>query len=429
MERRSISYENISRVEGQGSLRVSISGDRAVDARFEVFEAPRFFEAFVRGRSALEMPELTSRICGICPIAHVIAAARAVENALALNVDERSVSLRKALALSGIMQSHVLHMYFLAAPDFLGYPSAIAASRDLKEVVLRGMRMKRTANMVSEFIGGRVVHPVTVVVGGLSRSPPSERLGEVVKSLDSALDDAMETVRLVSGFKYPEFEANHVDVALYSDREYPINEGVVTTSSGLKFNERSYREYVYEEQAAHSNTKRSRLREGGSSFAVGPISRFNLNYSSLCDRAKEAAEVAGVRPPVRNPFKSTVIRAIEVVQAVEEMRQILKGRIRVPPPREARLRQGVGAAATEAPRGLLYHFYTLDREGRVSNCDIVTPTAHNSLRIEDDVYELTPSIASFGDEDLRKLFGMLVRAYDPCISCSVHEMRIEVSRC
>jgi len=428
MEKRNILYEYISRVEGQGSLRVSISGDKAVDARFEVFEAPRFFEAFVRGRSALEMPELTSRICGICPIAHVITAARAIENALALVVDERAVALRKALALSGIMQSHVLHIYFLAAPDFLGYPSAIAASRDLRDVVARGMRLKRTANMVSEYIGGRAVHPVAVVVGGLSRPPPRERLSEVMSSLDSALGDALETVRLVSGFRYPDFETDHIDVALHSEREYPINEGTIAASSGVSFVERMYRENVYEEQVAHSNTKRSRLRDGGKPFAVGPISRFNLNYDSLCDSAKEAAEAAGVKPPVRNPFKSTIVRAIEVVQAVEEMRRILRDGVAVPPPREARLRQGVGAAATEAPRGLLYHYYALDRDGRVSSCDIVTPTAHNSLRIEEDVYELTPSVASSSDEDLRRLFGMLVRAYDPCISCSVHAMRIEVNR-
>lgn len=428
MERRNILYEYISRVEGEGSLRVSISGEKAVEARFEVFEAPRFFEAFVRGRSALEMPELTSRICGICPIAHVITAARAVENALALVVDERAVALRKALALSGIMQSHVLHMYFLAAPDFLGYSSAISAYNDLKDVVLRGMRLKRTANLVSEYIGGRAVHPVTVVVGGLSKSPPRENLSNILSSLDSALGDAQETVKLVSKFRYPDFETDHIDVALHSEREYPINEGTICTSSGSSFAERFYRENVYEEQAAHSNTKRSRLRDGGKPFAVGPISRFNLNYNSLCDRAKEAAEIAGIKPPVRNPFKSTVVRAVEVVQAVEEMRQILRGGVVVPPPREARLRQGVGAAATEAPRGLLYHYYAFDRDGKVSNCDIVTPTAHNSLRIEEDVYELTPSVVSASDEELKKLFGMLVRAYDPCISCSVHAMRIEVHR-
>ncbi|MGQ9596328.1 MAG: Ni/Fe hydrogenase subunit alpha, partial [Thermoproteota archaeon] len=391
------------------------------------FEAPRFFEAFLNGRKALELPELTSRICGICPIAHVITAAKAVENALEVSLDERTIALRKALALSGIMQSHALHIYFLAAPDFLGYPSAIAASRNLMDVVRRGFRLKKIANMVSEYIGGRAVHPVTLTVGGFSRPPPAERLDEVVKALDSAIEDAFETVKLVSGFRYPEFEPNHINVALSSNDGYAITEGVAKTSSGEHFDAREYRKHVSEEQVPYSNTKRSMLRKN-SSFEVGPVARFNLNYESLCDRAKEAAEAAGLKPPVRNPFKSTVIRAVEIVQAVEEMRSILKEGVNVPPPKKPRFRQSTGAALTEAPRGLLYHSYTLNREGNVLSADIVTPTAHNSWRVEEDVFDLVPSVTSMDDEALKNLLGMLVRAYDPCISCSVHTFTIRLTR-
>ncbi|MBO3809050.1 MAG: nickel-dependent hydrogenase large subunit [Candidatus Brockarchaeota archaeon] len=203
---RTIVYDYISRVEGEGSLEVAISNGRVSDAKLKIFEAPRFFEAFLRGRKASELPELSSRICGICPIAHAITAAKAVENAFEVSLDERTVALRKALALSGIMQSHALHIYFLAAPDFLGYPSAIAASKDMADVVRRGFRLKRVANMVSEYIGGRAVHPVTLVAGGFTRPPPTDRLDEVVKALEAAFEDAFETVKLVSGFNYPEFE-------------------------------------------------------------------------------------------------------------------------------------------------------------------------------------------------------------------------------
>lgn len=424
---RTIVYDYISRVEGQGSLEVKISDGKAIDAKLEIFEAPRFFEAFLRGRRALELPELTSRICGICPIAHTITAAKAVENALEVSLDERTIALRKALALSGIMQSHALHIYFLAAPDFLGYPSAIAASKNLMDVVRRGFRLKKTANMVSEYIGGRAVHPVTLTVGGFSRPPPAERLDEVVKALDSAVEDAFETVKLVSGFKYPEFEPNHINVALSSNDGYAITEGVAKTSSGEYFDAREYRKHVSEEQVPHSNTKRAMLKKN-SSFEVGPVARFNLNYESLCDRAKEAAEAAGLKPPVRNPFKSTVVRAVEIVQAVEEMRNILKEGANVPPLKKPRPRQSTGAALTEAPRGLLYHSYALDRDSNVLSADIVTPTAHNSWRVEEDVFDLVPSVASMDDEALKNLLGMLVRAYDPCISCSVHAFTIKLTR-
>jgi len=424
---RTIVYDYISRVEGEGSLEVKISEGKAVDAKLEIFEAPRFFEAFLRGRKALELPELTSRICGICPIAHVITAAKAVENALEISLDERTIALRKALALSGIMQSHALHVYFLAAPDFLGYSSAIAASKDLMDVVRRGFRLKRIANMVSEYIGGRAVHPVTLTVGGFSRPPLAERLDEIVKLLDSAIEDAFETVKLVSGFKYPEFEPNHVNVALSSNDSYAITEGLAKTSSGEYFDSREYRRHVSEEQVPHSNTKRSKLKNN-SSFEVGPVARFNLNYESLCDMAKEAAEKAGLKPPVRNPFKSTMVRAVEIVQAIDEMRSILKEGVNVPPPRKPRLRQSTGAALTEAPRGLLYHSYALDRDGRVLSADIVTPTAHNSWRVEEDVFDLVPSVASMDDEALKNLLGMLVRAYDPCISCSVHAFTVKLTR-
>jgi len=424
---RKIAYEYVSRVEGQGSLEVCISGSNAVEVRFEVFEPPRFFEAFVKGRNVLELPELTARICGVCPIAHAITAAKAIENALKVSIDEETVTLRKALALSGIMQSHALHIYFLAAPDYLGYPSAIAASKDLEEVVLRGLRLKRVANMVSEWIGGRSVHPVTLVVGGLSRPPPKERLYQIRESLNQALEDAVKTVELVSGFNYPDFEPNHIDVALSGRTSYPIIEGGVGTSSGQYFDERTYRGNVVEEQVPYSNTKRSRLKEGGS-FEVGPTARFNLNYSFLCDGAKEAAEKAGLKPPVMNPFKATVVRAVEVVQAIEEMQESFGVGVAEPPSHTVRLQQGSGAAVTEAPRGLLYHAYTMDKEGKVLNSDIVTPTAHNAFRIEEDIREFTPTIVHLDDEAVMRLYGMLIRAYDPCISCSVHAFNIKVLR-
>ncbi|MEM3711980.1 MAG: Ni/Fe hydrogenase subunit alpha [Thermoproteota archaeon] len=424
---RTIVYDYISRVEGQGSLEVTVSNGKVKDARLEIFEAPRFFEAFLKGRKALELPELTSRICGICPIAHAITAAKAVENALEISLDERTIALRKALALSGMMQSHALHIYFLAAPDFLGYPSAIAASKSLLDVVSRGFRLKRIANMVSEYIGGRAVHPVTLTVGGFTRSPPGEKLDGIVKALDSAIPDALETVNLVSGFKYPEFEPDHVNIALSDNDGYAITEGSARTNSGEYFNGNDYRKYVSEEQVPYSNTKRSMFK-GNTPFEVGPIARFNINYDSLCDRAKEAAEKVGLKPPVKNPFKSTIVRAIEIIQAIEEMRNILKDGVKVPPPRKIKLRQGIGAALTEAPRGLLYHSYVIDRDGNVSKADIVTPTAHNSWRIERDVFEIVPSVVDLDDNSLRGLLGMLVRAYDPCISCSVHAFTVRLIR-
>lgn len=427
MAERKIVYEYISRVEGQGSLEVTLRENKTARARFEIFEAPRFFEALVKGRKAVELPEITTRVCGICPIAHSITATRAVENGLGIVVDDRTSAMRKVLALSGILQSHALHIYLLAAPDFLGYAGFMKPAKDLRETILTGLRLKRIANRISEWVGGRAVHPVTVVVGGFSRSPPREDADQIMESLDLAFKDAIKTIELVTSFKYPDFEPEHEFVCVSGKNGYPINEGLIHSSSGLHFDESSYQQYIVEEQVPYSNTKRSRLKNGGS-FEVGPVSRFNLNYDLLGDAAKEAAEHAGIESSVKNPFKSTIVRSIEALQAIDEMRNLIREGFAVPPPTRFTIAPGRGSAVTEAPRGLLYHSYNLNMEGKVASADIVTPTANNSYRLEEDVAELAPSVAHLSDQELVKLFGMLVRAYDPCISCSVHELHVRVKR-
>lgn len=415
----------IARVEGQGAINVEVTSSGNTSAQFAVFEPIRLFEAFLIGRKYYEVHELASRICGICPITHQITALRAIENALKVEVTPQTRALRRLLALSGWIQSHTLSLYFLTAPDYLGFDGAISMASKHEDAVKQGLRLKKLGNDLSETVGGRAVHPISAVVGGFTKAPTKEELAKIRERLKKEKDDIWSAVDLFSGFNYPEIDRKTELVAISSDEEYAVNEGRLRSIGGIDSPEQDYRIHVQEKEVDYSNTKSSLVK--GNDFLVGPIARVSLNNQKLTPDAKKAAKRLGLDLPCHDPFANIKARVVELVYALDECMRIID-MIRLDfSEQPIRAEIGTpceGAALTEAPRGLLYHWYKLDRSGVVQQADIVPPTAHNSTSIEASLCALAPKLLKEG-QDLTLGCEMLVRAYDPCISCSVHVARVE----
>ena len=423
----SIFVDYVARVEGQGSLDIKVSGGKVEYAKFSVYEPPRFFEAFLVGRRCDEVHELTSRICGICPVAHQITALRAVENALGIEVSQQTRDLRRLLALSAHISSHVLNLYFLAAPDYFGYESIIPMARHNSDIFRRALALKKVGNDLTELIGGRSVHPISAIVGGFTALPDRDSLKTIGARLVEAKEYALKDVELFNNLKIPSFERRCEHVALRSDSEYAVNEGRLASTDGLNVAERDYRKYIAERQVPHSIAKHSYVKNR-SSIMVGPLPRVNLNFDKLSPDAQDAAKQIGFRPPVFKPYMSIVARALEVVNAIDESIRIIDRLDLEEEKPSFEIKAGGGAAITEAPRGILYHYYKFDREGKVEKADIVTPTAHYAYNIEKDMYELVPNLLDQPLEEATLKCEMLVRAYDPCISCSAHFVKLKVEK-
>lgn len=410
----------VARVEGQGAINVEVTSAGKARAQFAVFEPIRFFEAFLVGRKYHEIHELASRICGICPIAHQMTALRAVENALKVEVTPQTRALRRLLALSGWIQSHTLSLYFLTAPDYLGFDSAIGMASKYVDAIKQALRLKKLGNDLSEMVGGRAVHPISSVVGGFTKTPRKEDLAEIRQRSRRTKEDLWNTVDLFRSFDYPEIDRKSELIAISSDEEYAVNKGRLRSSSGLDSLEEEYRIHVQEKELNYSNTKNSLVK--GNDFLVGPIARVNLNYQKLTPDAKKAAEILGLNLPCYDPFANIKARVVELIYALDESIRIMDTlRLDVSEqPIQAEIGTPCeGAALTEAPRGLLYHWYKLDSSGVVQKADIVPPTAHNSASIEASLCDLAPKLLK-KDQNITLGCEKLVRAYDPCISCSVH---------
>jgi len=425
MNAKSFTVDYVSRVEGQGALDVVLSRDGEVkEVRLRIFEPPKFFEAFLIGRGYEEVMELTGRICGICPVAHQTTALRAVENAMGIQISQQTRDLRKLFALSAIMQSHTLSMYFLSLPDLMGYESSLAMINDHPEIVKRGFGIKKLANDLTDLIGGRAVHPVTAKLKAFTSPPDRSKMREIRKRLDDSRADAQETVDLFAGLEIPKFKRRCEHVSLSSQHEYAINEGRIRSTDGLDIREDEYRSNFNEKQVPYSMAKHSTL--GSKSFMVGPLPRVNINFDQLSPAARKAARSSGFKVPTFNPFASHIARAIELVHAVDECIDIID---RLPYGEEDRSvvpRPGDGFAVTEAPRGMLYHSYTINRTGLVDRADIVPPTAHNAKNVERDLWRFLPKIIDLPLKEITLKCEMLIRAYDPCISCSVHFLRVKI---
>jgi coenzyme F420-reducing hydrogenase alpha subunit len=428
MTGKTIKVDVLTRVEGEGSLQIKFRGERVEDVKLTIFEPPRMFEAFLRGRHAFEAPDITARICGICPIAYQMSAVHAIEKALGVKVDPAVRQLRRLFYCGEWIESHALHIYMLHAPDFLGYADAIEMARDHGEKVQQALRLKKIGNHLMTVLGGREIHPISVCVGGFYKVPTRSELRELVDDLKWARDASIETVRLVAGFPFPDFEQDYEFVALSHRNEYPLNKGRLISNKGLDIEANEYEEHFFEQHVKHSNALQSQLRKRGS-YMVGPMARFNLNYDKLPESARQAAAEAGLKVPVLNPFRSIIVRAVELVFACEEALRIIAEYEPPEAPRaKVRMRAGTGQAITEAPRGILYHRYQIDGDGKILAAKIVPPTSQNQKRIEDDLWQFVPQLSALPQEEITLRCEQAVRNYDPCISCATHFLRLEMTR-
>ncbi len=428
MNTKTIKVDYLARVEGEGALYVKIRGDRVTDVKLKIIEPPRFFEAFLRGRMYSEAPDIAARICGICPVAYQMSAVHAMEDALGVVVDGQLRALRRLLYCGEWIESHVLHVFMLHAPDFLGYPDSIRMAQDHPEVVKRALQLKKAGNAIVALLGGREIHPVNVRMGGFYRVPSKQEFAQLAEKLKWGRDAALETVRWVAQLPFPGFEQDYEFVALQHPAEYPFNEGRLVSNKGLDIAVREYEDHFVEEHVSYSNALHSVLKERGAYF-VGPLARYNLNFDRLSPLAQETAHAAGLGPVCRNPFQSIIVRSVEVLYAFDEALRIIEQYERPDQPAiELHPRSGTGYAITEAPRGILYHRYRLDDEGLILDAKIVPPTSQNQKTIENDLRHYVEQAINLPEEQLTWQCEQAIRNYDPCISCATHFLKLHIER-
>jgi sulfhydrogenase subunit alpha len=430
MSERIVRTDYLARVEGEGAMYVKLSGREVEEVKLRIYEPPRFFEALLRGRAFTEAPDITARICGICPVAYQMSSVRAMEDACGVAIDSGPIrDLRRLIYCGEWIESHSLHVYMLHAPDFLGYSGAVEMARDHREIVEQGLQMKKAGNMLMAVVGGREVHPINVRVGGFYRAPTRAELAALVDPLERALETALATVRWASRLEFPEAERDVELVALADDGgAYPIDRGRIVSDRGLDIAPAGFDDHVVEEHVEHSNALHARIRERGA-YLCGPLARYGLASGALGPTAQEAASEAGLDGAVRNPFRSIVVRGVELVEACAEALRIIAAYDEPDRPAvEVEARAGVGHGATEAPRGLLYHRYEIDDDGTILDAKIVPPTSQNQLAIEEDLRTVVARHVDLPDEDLRLRCEQAIRNHDPCISCATHFLDLTVER-
>ncbi|HUH07923.1 MAG TPA: Ni/Fe hydrogenase subunit alpha [Egibacteraceae bacterium] len=416
----------LSRVEGEGAMLVRARGGKVERVELQIYEPPRFFEAFLRGRAFTEAPDITARICGICPVAYQMSACNALEDACGVGVDGPIRDLRRLLYCGEWIESHALHIYLLHAPDFLGYPGAVEMAADHREIVERGLRLKKAGNEILNVLGGRSVHPINVRVGGFFRAPTPAELAPVAELLRRARDDARDTVRWTASLDFPDFEQDYLYVALRHPTEYAVIDGRIASSDGLDAPVAEFDEHIVEDQVPHSTALHARLRDGRL-FMVGPMARYALNRALLAPIAREAATEAGLERVCRNPFRSIIVRAVELLHACDEAVRLIEAYVEPDRPAvEVAPRAAVGHGATEAPRGLLYHRYEITAHGEIVTARIVPPTSQNQAQIEDDLRRFVEPRLAMESAELTHRCEQAIRNYDPCISCSTHFLDLRV---
>lgn len=415
-----IDMKYIGRVEGEAAVKLDIENGKLIDLRLNIWEPPRFFEGFLVGRKFDEVPDIVARICGICPVSHMTTAIKAIENAAGFKPSPYIEILREVMALSQLISSHLAHLYVLALPDYFRLNSVGEMLSDFKNEIERFLRLKNAANRVTSLFGGRALHPVSMVVGGFTKVPSRDEIAKLGKELKSLKGDAIDTLKMILELKYPALEDNTEFVALKNSDNYALNNGVIISNLGLEADENKYHDFFEEKEIPYSNAKRTVIK-GRGSFMVGALSRLNINFDSLHPEVKKAVHSLGFSPVEKNPFFNNIAQAIEIVHGICSCIELLERLTIGEPFSEVKFKKECsGSAVTEAPRGLLYHHYVIDRRGIIVKADIVTPTAHNSLKIEESLKKLVNENIEKPVEEIKLLCEMLVRAYDPCFSCSVH---------
>ncbi|MAE66142.1 MAG: Ni/Fe hydrogenase subunit alpha [Phycisphaeraceae bacterium] len=433
-ETRTIRVGALPRVEGEGALHLAMRDGRVEEVRLEIYEPPRFYEAFLRDRDFMEVPDITARICGICPVAYQMGACHALEKALGVfdDVDPAIRAKRNLLYCGEWIESHVLHMFMLHLPDFLGYESAISMAEDHGDVVKRALRIKKLGNELVAALAGRSVHPVGVCVGGFYRALDPARAAVLLPEVNACLDDMCAlTMFLAEHVDYPDFERDYEFVALCPDDEYPFNLGPIRSSKGLDIEQEAFGDVIEERHVAHTTALQSVIR-GRGAYMVGPLARLNLNAERLHPRAAEllpkVCDQVSRTLPWRNNFLSLLARGLETVHALGVAADFLAS---YEPPARSRIpitpRAGAGGHGTEAPRGVCWHHYATGDDGSITSARIVPPTSQNQVTIEQDLWKLAEQITDLSDDDACMRCEHLIRNYDPCISCSVHFLRFERS--
>jgi len=421
-----INVHYVTRVEGHGNIVVDLKESAIKELRWEIPEAPRFFEAMVRGRSYADAPHITSRICGICSIGHTIASLQGVEAALGVQPSEQTVLLRKLILHAETVQSHTLHVFYLAAPDFLGVNSVIPLATTHKEPLLQAIRLHRLANEWSDLIGGRTTHPINLVVNGWTRLPTQDELRALRQRLTEAIPDLEAWVKIFKTLDIPDFERETEYLALQRDDEYAFYNGSIASTDGGTTPVPQYREKITEFVVPYSTAKHTKAAR--ESFMVGALARFNNNYEHLSPLARWAAEEMGLKPVCYNPFMNNVAQLVEVAHCLEDGVRIINELLAMGIKEEDRsveVKGGTGVGATEVPRGLLIHEYTVDDNGTITGANFIIPTNMNHNNIERDLKALVPTVVDKSQEEITLNLEMLVRAYDPCISCSAHLLNVE----
>ena len=431
-----INVEYLTRVEGHGNIVVNVREGKLEKCELQIVEAPRFFEGMIRGRSIFEAQHITSRICGICSCGHTLASIQAAEEAIGFIPTKQTIQLRKFLLYMENLDSHLLHIYFLVAPDLLGVKSFVPLFNSHNKIVRLALRMKKACNDVCDILVGRHIHPISAIVGGFTKLPREKDLDAMLKIIYDMRPDMDATVELAAGLKFPEFERDTEYVALVSDdAEYPMLASDIGSSDGKRIDKNEYKKVANEFVVPHSSAKHTKWNR--ESYAVGALARFNLNFQKLHPKAREVASALNMKPKVINPYLNTVAQLIECVHFLEDGIRILENYkktginydeeiiVGLNEQNRIKVQSGTGIGAVEVPRGTLFHGYQVDEKGIIVNANCIIPTNQNVNNIEHDMKKLVPEILNKSDQDITLALEMLVRAYDPCISCSAHFLNVK----
>lgn len=420
--------DQLTKVEGHAKLDLEVEGGKVKTNKLEVFEASRYFEALVRGKYYREAPAITQRICGICSVIHTITSIRAVENALKIEPSRQTIDLRRILLYASHIHSHTAHLFFFALPDYLGFRDAVEMSGKRKEHVRLAFDLQKLSSDIVRILGGRPLHPVTPDIGGF-HSVPNKRTVEKIKEIVKGIKKlAMESAKIFTGLDLPQMERKSNHLSVKREGTYPLCGSHIIGSEGDSFRPEDYEDHITEKIRHYSNAKFAYFR--GENYMVGALPRLNNNYGSLSDDAKSLLQESGFRPPIYNPFFNNAAQAIETVQFADELLGILEryGDGMAKEDYKSRARSGEGIAACEAPRGILFHHYRIGKDGKVKKANVITPTSQNVGSMENDISAFLPAIADRKDSEIRRFLEMLIRAYDPCFSCSVHFLDLKMKR-
>lgn len=418
-----VRIDALTRVEGEGALEVYLENGRPTKLTLSIYEPPRFIEGILRGKLYHHIPDITARICGICPIAYQMSGLQAIEDAFGVQIPEDIQMMRRLLYFGEWIQSHALHVFFLHLPDFFGVPSILELAKLDRDLVLAGMEIKKAGTLLIQTIGGRASHPVSPVPGGFSSLP--DDLSGLVKPLQNALEKSLWALEKLNGLNYPDFELEDVVFVSLWEEDYPILKGQIYFE-GQKIEPSQFKDYFTEFEVPHSTAKHSKLKDGRV-YLVGVMARYNNAFEKLSKLSIEVAQKLNLLPPVRNPYRSLLLRMVELIHSLERSLEIVKtyrkpstSRVEVHP------RESEGFGVSEAPRGILWHHYSFDSQGRILTADIIPPTSQNQPAMELSLWQRIQSLKEVTQQELQNWAEPMVRNYDPCISCATHFLRVQI---